>query len=68
MRPSDLYFVKGLVILEALYFPLEDTGAPITEFGIDVTAPVQTLVHDGQLFIPGGRSKARHLFQLKILR
>ncbi|KAH8116018.1 hypothetical protein DFH11DRAFT_1542806 [Phellopilus nigrolimitatus] len=48
----------GLVILESLYFPLEDSGTPMPDFGADVTLPVQALVHNGQLFIPGGRSKS----------
>ncbi|KAI5120611.1 hypothetical protein M0805_008087 [Coniferiporia weirii] len=48
---------NGLVILEALYFPLED-GLPMADLGINVTIPVQSLVHNGQLFIPGRRSKS----------
>lgn len=49
---------NGLIITEARYFPIEDSGAPITDISIDVTIPIQALVHNSQLIIPGGRSKS----------
>ncbi|KAK0204055.1 hypothetical protein DFS33DRAFT_856755 [Desarmillaria ectypa] len=47
----------GLVILEATYGPAEpfDFGS---QFDLDVTIPIQALVSNSQLHIPGHRSKA----------
>ena len=47
----------GLVITEALYFPINDEGLPLSELQLNVTVPLQADVRDGQLYIPGGRSK-----------
>ena len=49
----------GLVILEVSYYPHEGNGDAIRELAVDVTTPVQALVHNGQLYIPGGRPKVR---------
>ncbi|THH03555.1 hypothetical protein EW145_g6177 [Phellinidium pouzarii] len=48
---------NGLIVQEAIYFPL-DGSLPVAGRGVDVTIPVQVLVHNGQLFIPGGRPKS----------
>ena len=48
---------KGLVITEALYFPINDEGRPVDELKLDVTVPLQADVRDGQLYIAGGLSK-----------
>lgn len=47
----------GLVITEALYFPINDEGRPVDELKLDVTVPLQADVRDGQLYIAGGLSK-----------
>ncbi|CAG8512786.1 7546_t:CDS:2, partial [Ambispora leptoticha] len=53
----------GLVILEAFYGNFKPTisGASVLDDQsvVDVTIPVQALVNDSQLTIPGGRSKLR---------
>ena len=53
---------SGLVILEALYGPLERDEAA-EGLDLDVTVALQALVHRSQLYIPGRRSKvSSHLF------
>ena len=47
---------SGLVILEALYGPLERDEAA-EGLDLDVTVALQALVHRSQLYIPGRRSK-----------
>lgn len=48
----------GLVILEASYFPLDENGDIIKDLEVDVSCPLQALVQNGQLFVPGGRPKS----------
>lgn len=48
---------NGLVILEASYGPSERDEAT-AGLDVDVTVPLQALVHRSQLYIPGRRSKA----------
>ena len=56
-RNSDVGTVyPGLVILEALYGPLERDEAA-EGLDLDVTVASQALVHRSQLYIPGRRSK-----------
>ncbi|CAG8442147.1 2692_t:CDS:10 [Ambispora gerdemannii] len=52
---------EGLVILEAYYGNFKQTSgvsALDNQFIVDVTIPVQALVNDSQMTIPGGRSKS----------
>ena len=56
-RNSDMdAMYSGLVILEALYGPLERDEAA-EGLDLDVTVALQALVHRSQLYIPGRRSK-----------
>lgn len=48
----------GLVIVEARYGPADQDDESAKGLDIDVTIPVQALVNNSQLYIPGGRSKA----------
>jgi len=48
----------GLVILEASYFPLDESGDIVKDLEVDVACPLQALVQNGQLFVPGGRPKS----------
>ncbi|KAI0317954.1 hypothetical protein OF83DRAFT_1118624 [Amylostereum chailletii] len=48
--------VGGLVVLEATYGPT-DPDPEAKELIVDVTVPVQALVHKSQLYIPGHRPK-----------
>lgn len=54
---------NGLIILEAWYGNLsrirEITSENLPQEIIDVRIPVQALVHDSQLTIPGGHSKVK---------
>lgn len=51
-----LTFLPGLIILEASYGPSETDGS--TEgLNVDVTVPMQALVNQSQVYIPGRRSK-----------
>lgn len=50
----------GLVILSAWYGPISafsDRGVRDNDAVIDVTIPVQALVQNSKLYIPGGRNK-----------
>ena len=49
--------VSGLLIKEAVYFPLDENGVPLEELGLDVSVPMQALVKNSQIYIPAGRSK-----------
>lgn len=51
---------QGLVITEALYFPINEEDRPVAEMQFDVTVPLQADVRDGQLYMPGGQSKVCH--------
>lgn len=53
---ADTLFAPGLTILEAFYGSTErdENGK---ELMVDVTIPLQALVHHSQLHIPGHRSK-----------
>lgn len=56
-------FCVGLVVVDARYGPREegeDEGG-VQGLVVDVTVPVQALVNNSQLVIPGGRSKVRFL-------
>lgn len=48
--------VLGLVVIEALYGPAEP-DVEAKDLTIDVTVPVQALVHNSQVFVPGRRTK-----------
>ncbi|GJE93752.1 DnaJ and DUF3395 domain-containing protein [Phanerochaete sordida] len=48
----------GLVIVEARYGPIDQDDESTKGLDIDVTIPLQALVNNSQLYIPGGRSKA----------
>ncbi|THH19608.1 hypothetical protein EW146_g1595 [Bondarzewia mesenterica] len=48
---------EGLVILEAIYGPM-DSDPEARDLEVDVTVPIQALVHKGQLNIPGHRPKS----------
>ncbi|TDL24635.1 DnaJ-domain-containing protein [Rickenella mellea] len=47
----------GLVILHAVYVPVEARDQPVLGLSVDVTIPLQALVHNAQLYIPGNRPK-----------
>ena len=49
---------EGLVVLEASYGPT-DPDPEARALLVDVTVPIQALVHKSQLYIPGHRSKVR---------
>jgi hypothetical protein len=51
---------EGLVVLEASYGPT-DPDPEARALIVDVTVPIQALVHKSQLYIPGHRSKVRTL-------
>ena len=53
MSPSS----PGLVIVGARYGPKEYDDDAVKGLDIDVTIPLQALVNNSQLYIPGGRSK-----------
>ena len=48
----------GLIILEATYCPIEKDDR-VSDLTQDVTIPVQALVRNSQLLIPGNQSKVR---------
>ncbi|EKM57036.1 uncharacterized protein PHACADRAFT_254555 [Phanerochaete carnosa HHB-10118-sp] len=48
----------GLVIVEARYGPADQNDESTKGLDVDVTVPLQALVNNSQLYIPGGRSKA----------
>jgi len=48
----------GLVIVEARYGPTDQDDESTKGLDIDVTIPLQALINNSQLYIPGGRSKA----------
>lgn len=48
---------EGLVVLEASYGPT-DPDPEARALVVDVTVPIQALVHKSQLYIPGHRSKS----------
>lgn len=52
--------IAGLVILEASYGPSERDEAT-AGLDVDVTVPLQALVHRSQLYIPGRRSKVSRI-------
>lgn len=54
---SLIRFSVGLVIEEARYGPAGHGEEQARQLDIDVTVPLQALVHNSQLYIPGGRSK-----------
>lgn len=57
-KPQSLIrFSVGLVIEEARYGPAGHGEEQARQLDIDVTIPLQALVHNSQLYIPGGRSK-----------
>lgn len=58
---SIISTMSGLVILEASYFPLDESGDIVKDLEVDVSCPLQALVQNGQLFVPGGRPKVRIL-------
>lgn len=47
----------GLVIVDARYGPTEYGDDAVEGLDVDVTIPLQALVNNSQLYIPGGRSK-----------
>ncbi|KDQ60178.1 hypothetical protein JAAARDRAFT_205188 [Jaapia argillacea MUCL 33604] len=47
----------GLVILEATYSPTEQ-NEETADLNVDVTIPIQALIHGSQLYIPGHRAKS----------
>ncbi|KAF8735635.1 hypothetical protein AX14_001756 [Amanita brunnescens Koide BX004] len=49
---------RGLIILEATYCPIEKDDR-VSDLTQDVTIPVQALVRNSQLLIPGNQSKVR---------
>jgi len=48
---------RGLIILEATYCPIEKDDR-VNDLAQDVTVPVQALVRNSQLHIPGNQSKS----------
>ncbi|KIP02137.1 hypothetical protein PHLGIDRAFT_130897 [Phlebiopsis gigantea 11061_1 CR5-6] len=48
----------GLVIVDARYGPTEYGDDAVQGLDVDVTIPLQALVNNSQLYIPGGRSKS----------
>lgn len=55
-----LFYLIGLVILEAWYGPEEQVEG-FESLDLNVTIPIQVLVRKSQLYIPGRRSKVRSL-------
>lgn len=55
--PAKSDWFVGLVIVEAKYGPKDDEGDATKGLVLDVTIPLQALVNNSQLYIPGGRSK-----------
>jgi Domain of unknown function (DUF3395) len=65
----QLYIVlccgPGLVITEAMY-GVTEPDEEAKSLSVDVTIAVQALVHNGQLHIPGHRSKVSNRFHVSI--
>jgi hypothetical protein len=53
----NLCGVAGLVIIDAKYGPKESEDDAAKGLVLDVTIPLQALVNNSQLYVPGGRSK-----------
>jgi hypothetical protein len=58
---SHAIFISGLVVLEATYGPI-DRDEDAHDLILDVTVPLQALVHHSQLYIAGHQTKVSFKF------